>query len=249
MRRGDAQFAPEAGEVEMRFEDSSLLHAASRARAARSRRSFAQLMKLAARLRLATRGKRIIRRSPSADGNDHEARARLRLGYRGTRTRAARIEQRGDLHGERAGVARGGVAPSRSGSDGDPVDTPCARNRWSSVPISVATSTGDVAQRCPRQAASAAIDAALVQRGAVAIEQHRLRSGEARAHRREVGQRGRSRRPPRRAEREERGERCGASRAAPRHGATSIASFGRSPMRSGAYIASTRVGGSSKRPG
>ncbi len=240
-RRGDTlQFAPKAGEVEMRFEDLVLAPCRfERACGAELTQLGEQLMKLAARRWLATR-ETIMRLA-----------ARLRLATRDMMRAQRGIEQSGDLHRQRAGAAQATARDSvaQRGGDGEPVDAAV----FAEAVVFRFDQRRDqhgrhVAQRRPREAAPAAIDAALVEHGAVTIEQHGLRSRKARAHRREVRERRRLRQPPRRAERRQCHERDGTTRATPRHGATSTTSFGRSPMRSGAYIASTRVGGSSNLP-
>ena len=110
----------------------------------------------------------------------------------------------------------------------------------------------DLIQWRPAEPPAPWIGAHLLDHLAVAIEQQEIRRAIARAH---VGKCGRGRHgaaqdQPEPESRPAEGERDADEhhRARPRHGATSSGRFGSSPNISGAYSASTRVAGSSKRP-
>ena len=125
---------------------------------------------------------------------------------------------------------------ARGAGDGDRID---ARVRAKAPILGVDQELDqlrrDVAERGPAEPAPVRVDAPLVQQRAVAIEQDGLAARAARAQRPEARQRRRRRRAlgDDRAG-EQRGGREQATTATRRHGATSSAPFGRSPMRSGA---------------
>ena len=110
----------------------------------------------------------------------------------------------------------------------------------------------DLVERRPAEPPAPRIGAHLLDHLAAAVEQPEIRRAIGRAH---VGECGRWRHDaaqdqPEPETRPAEGERDADEhqRARPRHGAISSGRFGSSPNISGAYSASTRVAGSSKRP-
>ena len=180
---------------------------------------------------------------------------------RGRRGGAARVEQRGELHGDGAGAARASAArcaqrpPRRRRAQSTP---PCARKRRSSE-------ASTALRAAPARSRRAASSASRRRRGsvrsswstlAVAVEQRAGRR--ARCAARTSANDGHGGPAPRQDQPEPRDAARGrgrahaddGERARPPHGATSTRRFGSSPNISGAYSASTRVGGArSGRPG
>ena len=165
------------------------------------------------------------------------------------------VEQRGELHRDRAGAAtmspRDALKAGRD--DGAPVDAAVREE----APVlggehRAPERRRDLVERRPGEPPAPRIGAHLLDHLAVAIEQQQIGGAIGRAH---VGEGGRGRHDaaqdqPEPEARPAEGERDADEhqRARPRHGATSSGAFGSSPNISGAYSASTRVAGSSKRP-
>jgi hypothetical protein len=151
------------------------------------------------------------------------------------RTRAQRrLDERRDLHRERARAAEAAVSNEveRGGTERPPVEAAvCPEATILGGDERREVVRRDAVERCPREAAAVAVDAAFVQHGAVTIEQQGLAAREARAHRLDRRERRRRGRALPQSEQQDERDR---EPAAPRHGAISSVSFGRSPMRSGA---------------
>ena len=163
------------------------------------------------------------------------------------RAREAVVEQAGELHRQRrcaAGLAVPEVAPG-AGRDRIPVDAAV----FVEAPVfaehdRLQQRRRHVGQRHPRQPPHLAVDPQRLQGHAVAVEQHEIGRAVRGPHLGEARQRVRRARGAGRAQ--QRGRRRGTPAC---HGATATTAFGASPKVSGAYIASTRVGGNANRPG
>ncbi len=161
-----------------------------------------------------------------------------------------RIELGRELHRDRARAARmAAQAVGERGGDGEPVDAAMAQE----APIFVsddglAQARRYRGQRRPLAAPPARIGTPLVQQPAVAIEQPRFARRMRGLHVREARQRDRRRTRSARDQRDAEHERRPRAQRAASHGRTLSGAFGSSPYISGAYSASTRVGGSCSSP-
>ena len=171
------------------------------------------------------------------------------------RPRQAVVEQAGELHRQRRRAARARVpevAPRRSSPPRRQSTPPCSQKRRSSLStIAVAQRRRDLGERHPGEAPHASCRRARVWSGAPWRSSSVTSDGRCAAlTSANVGSAcAAPRRAAPRAQRGERARRERRARASAHHGATSTPAFGNSPKISGAYIASTRVGGSAKRPG
>ena len=167
------------------------------------------------------------------------------------RARQAVVEQAGELHRQGRCAARARVDQVAPGAPGRraPVDAAV-------LPEAPVLAQDDrrqqrrrhLGERHPGEAAHVLVDPQRLDRHAVAVEQGDVGGPVRRLHRGEARQRApqpriRARRDRAASASSERGD---ATRV---HGPTSMAAFGVSPKLSGAYIASTRVGGSANLPG